>query len=73
MDLRDLPKQFDWRNVDGVNYAAPVRNQHIPVWCGSCWAHGTLHTIGDRVNIMRKNAFPPTVLSVQHVLACGMF
>ena len=23
----DLPTSFDWRNVDGVNFVSPVRNQ----------------------------------------------
>ena len=26
----DAPASFDIRDVDGVNYASPSRNQHIP-------------------------------------------
>ena len=37
---KDLPAAHDWRA--GPVQLTPVRNQHIPVYCGSCWAHGEI-------------------------------
>jgi len=68
-----LPQEFTWCNKDGHNYCTMSRNQHIPQYCGSCWAHGAVSALADRVKIARGKDAVGTDLnpSVQHVLNCG--
>ena len=68
----ELPQSFTWSNVEGVNYLTKNLNQHIPVYCGSCWAHGSISAFADRIKIARKAAWPDINLSIQFLLNCHM-
>lgn len=65
------PDSFNWCDKDGVNYCTVSLNQHIPQYCGSCWAHGTISALSDRIKIKRNAKGTDVLLSVQHVLNCG--
>lgn len=59
-----LPVRFDWRERGVVG---PVRDQALPVYCGSCWAHGTTSAFESAIAI--KTGRIPT-LSVQQLVSC---
>jgi cathepsin X len=71
MTVADLPSEHFWGNVSGVNYLSQARNQHIPQYCGSCWAVGTASSLSDRIKISRKAQGPDVILAVQVILNCG--
>jgi len=53
----DLPAGWDWRAVSmgpglpNMSFASRVHNQHLPKWCGSCWAHAAVAVLGSRWKI----------------------
>mmetsp|Transcript_20444 Transcript_20444/g.41248 ORF Transcript_20444/g.41248 Transcript_20444/m.41248 type:complete len:352 (-) Transcript_20444:105-1160(-) len=67
----EVPDEHDWRNVDGKCYLTHQLNQHIPQYCGSCWAHGALSALADRIKIARNGEGDDINLSIQWVLNCG--
>merc|ERR1711939_1105115 len=71
INMLELPDSFDWRDVSGKSYASVPRNQHIPQYCGACWAFASLSALNDRIKIMRKDQWPEIELSPQHMLSCG--
>jgi len=66
-----FPEEFSWCNKDGQNFCTMSRNQHIPQYCGSCWAHGAVSAIADRLKIARGANTIDINPSVQHILNCA--
>jgi cathepsin X len=68
---KDLPDEFTWQNVDGTSYLTHSLNQHLPQYCGSCWAHGAISSLADRIKIARQGKGDDINLSIQYILNCG--
>ena len=66
-----LPVEYTWGAVDGVNYLTNTKNQHIPQYCGSEWAHAATSALSDRIKIARKAAWPDINISPQVLMSCG--
>lgn len=74
--IQNLPKDWDWRNasIDGVigarNWCTKSINQHVPTYCGSCWAMAATSSIADRLRIAKKGAWEDVELAVQTAVHC---
>ena len=66
---QQLPSSFDWRNVSGVNYVSPIRDQAA---CGSCYAFASMAIIEARLRIATNNRLQP-VFSPQDVVSCSEY
>ena len=63
------PKNFDWRNVNGVNFDSPIRKQGE---CGSCYAIAAISVVESRIRIQSKNRIKP-LLSVGSAISCSRY
>ena len=80
MEGKKLPDSLDWGAYEASgrtwNLLSWNKNQHIPEYCGSCWAHGTTSSLADRFNIMnfrkndKKSELAPVALSAQVIVNC---
>jgi cathepsin X len=67
----DIPDNWSWDDINGKSYLTKMLNQHIPHYCGSCWAHATISALQDRIKIARKGEGHDINLSIQYLLNCG--
>lgn len=72
IDPAALPQRFTWGDIDGVSYLTRSLNQHIPQYCGSCWAHGSMSALADRIKWAKRELGGDEInLSIQFILNCG--
>ena len=64
----EFPQAYDWRNVDGVDWTTPVREQGA---CGSCVAFGVLGAAECMVKWVGGDAAQDVDLSEAHLFFCG--
>lgn len=65
-----VPTNWTWSSVNGTNYLTNIRNQHLPVYCGSCWAHAATSALSDRIKIQRNATWPDINISPQVIISC---
>lgn len=65
-----LPTSIDWRNHKGQSFVSLTRNQHLPTYCGSCWAFSGTSALADRFQIVTNNTYP-LLLSPQAMVNCN--
>lgn len=63
-----LPAELDYRKLGLLTLDL---NQHIPVYCGSCWAHSAMSSIADRIKIKTGGKLRDVVPSIQVMINCG--
>lgn len=72
--IDDWSAEFNWNNMSGESYVTKTLNQHIPQYGGSCWAHGAVSALGDRIKIQHngQNIPGPDInLAIQYIVNCG--
>ena len=60
------PSTFDWRDVNGINWITPVKNQGS---CGSCWAFAALAGVEAKYNIALNDPNYDLDLSEQYLVS----
>jgi C1A family cysteine protease len=66
----ELPDSWDWRDVDGINWTTPIKDEGL---CGASWAFAPLGAIEARVKLAADNPNLVPDFSEQYMLSCCPF
>ena len=69
IDENKISRNWDWRNVGGINYISPIQEQG---GCGSCYVFSTLASLESRLRIQTNNT-DKTVFSRQFPISCNFY
>ena len=69
INTNEIARNWDWRDVGGVNYIPEIRDQGN---CGSCYVLSTMSALEARLRIQTNNK-DQTKLSRQQALSCGIY
>ena len=61
----DLPPAYNPNDVNGLTLTSTDLNQHIPVYCGSCWAHAPMSSLADRLKIASRGKGRDVIPAIQ--------
>ena len=67
-DDKDLPAYLDWRDVNGMDFTTPIKDQHP---CGTCATFSSVGAFEALIKITLNNPFIQPDLSEQHVYSCA--
>lgn len=67
----DLPTAYDPNDLGGLTLVSSDLNQHIPKYCGSCWAHAPASSLADRIKIASKGRGREVIPSIQNIIDCS--
>lgn len=62
----ELPEKFDWRDIDGIDFTNPIRDQAA---CGSCYTVSFTQIVEQRLKL--KYGKPMPLLSPQMLMTCN--
>lgn len=65
----ELPPNFTWTDIDGVNYDSPIRTQGD---CGSCYSISAISVMESRIRIKTNNRLKP-ILSPSSPVGCSRY